>query len=160
MRFRAVKPKKDIYYWSVRGLLKVNILKMRPLCFVSIPINNSHVFCYLHSRYLKTQQFISWPVVMKYRWRQYTFNCLNCWAIIWEYVNENTFPILSNAANLAGFALRVGGWQRSSGPRVVDILPQNPFTRRVALCMRANTKMNSVLSRIAHFLYNVNVNYK
>ena len=57
-----------------------------------------------------------------------------------ECVNENTFQILSNAANLARFALRMGGWPRRSGPRGVDVLPQNPFTLSVTLCMRAKDK--------------------
>ena len=47
-----------------------------------------------------------------------------------------------------------------SGPRRVGVLPRNPFTLRVALCMRENTKINSVLARKAHLLHNVNVNYK
>ena len=34
-----------------------------------------------------------------------------------NHLNENTFPILSNAANLARFALRGGGLPRRSGPR-------------------------------------------
>ena len=70
------------------------------------------------------------------------------------------FPILSNAANIALFVVRGGGWPRRSGPRRVDVFPRNPFTLRVTLCMMQNTKINSVLSRIAHFLYNVNVSYK
>ena len=74
---------------------------------------------------------------------------------------ENTFPILSNAANLARFALRGGGWPRRSGSRGADGLPRNPVTLRGTLCMRAKHKIEfRVLSPIAHFLYNVNVNYK
>ena len=37
--------------------------------------------------------------------------------------------------------LRGGGWPRRSGPRGVDVLPQNPFTLRVTLCMRAKHKI-------------------
>ena len=50
------------------------------------------------------------------------------------------FPILSNAANGARFALCGGGWSRCFGPREVDVLPRNPFTLKVTLCMREKHK--------------------
>ena len=38
------------------------------------------------------------------------------------YVNKNIFLILSNAANLARFALHRGDWQNRSGPLRIDVM--------------------------------------
>ena len=45
---------------------------------------------------------------MKYRWRQWISMCLSSKAIIWAYVNEKTFLILLNGANLAHHVLHGG----------------------------------------------------
>ena len=48
-------------------------------------------------------------------------------------MNEKTFLILSNVANLERFVLRGGNWQERSGPCRVDVLPRKSMNHRVTL---------------------------
>lgn len=89
----CVTPEESFFEWTS---LKIESI-FQPFCFFTI----------IHSCDMKTQYLNSWPVFMNNRWQQSMCMCLSSSAIIWAFVNENAFLILSNAANLAHYVISI-----------------------------------------------------